>query len=428
MNHMAQTFSFETGAVVGRRYRLDRPLGRGGMGEVYAATHLGTGAEVALKILAGAAANDAEHTRRFLREARAITAIRHPNVVRVDDVFEDELSGRPVMVMELLQGETLAHYEARVPQLPLREVAQIFAAVARGVAAAHDKGVVHRDLKPDNIFLCRSATGERSVRVLDFGVAKLLHPAALGLDSEGLSTQTGMIVGTPQYMAPEQVLGEDTIDARTDVWALAVTMVEALSGKRPFRYATYPQMVAAFVKAEPISVRRMIPELPAAVADLLEHALRVDRRVRCASVLPFIRVLDACLLDVAARARPRTPAALVRTLAGRACLLSALMLVADERSWADPSQREPAPSLPLQATEIVVPEPPAAAAQQPAVDLVVAPAEEPASLEPTRPKPRRASLPRLRAVLSAVPPSAAADGGVAQPKRARGDLIETLPY
>jgi serine/threonine-protein kinase len=188
----------ELGNVVADRYRLERFLGEGGMGAVWAARHVVTGKTVALKVLKG---GSEEHRRRFVQEARVAAAIRHPNVVDVHDVLALP-DGRPVLVMDLLEGEPLSEAIERRGRYSLEELGPIMLQVLAGIGAAHAAGVVHRDLKPENVFLCGD-----TVKVLDFGIAKLTaltsaiqHTAAL--------TQTGSVLGTPMYMAPEQVFGE----------------------------------------------------------------------------------------------------------------------------------------------------------------------------------------------------------------------------
>jgi serine/threonine protein kinase len=188
------------GALIAGRYRLDRLLGQGGMGVVWAATHMVTRRSVAMKFVRGPAHARAELRRRLLQEARAASAVAHPNVVAVLDAFELD-ADTPVMVMELLIGETLAQRVAREETLSLGDVAALLVPALSAVGAAHARGVVHRDLKPDNIFLAKGARGA-VVRVLDFGVAKLTEP--LGTPREpGAATHTGSTLGTPCYMAED---------------------------------------------------------------------------------------------------------------------------------------------------------------------------------------------------------------------------------
>src|SRR5882724_5232926 len=187
---------FAAGMVVAKRYRLDRLLGEGGMGVVWAATHTVTRRSVAMKFLRGETRGMSQDLRqRFLREARAASAVRHPNVVTITDVFEldDET---PVMVMDLLVGETLGQKLARETKLTLEQTAAILLPVVSAVGTAHALGIIHRDLKPDNIFIVEGTPPGGAVRVLDFGIAKVIELEGEG-ESTGLITDTGAILGTP---------------------------------------------------------------------------------------------------------------------------------------------------------------------------------------------------------------------------------------
>src|SRR5262245_13005589 len=191
------------GALIGGRYRLERLLGKGGMGQVWAVTHEVTHRSAALKLLNGPVHLRADRRRRFLREARAASAVNHPNVVRVHDFFELE-DGTPVMLMDLLEGETLGKRLGREGSLLLPEAANVLLPVVSAVGTAHARGIIHRDLKPDNVFLARTESGALDVRVLDFGVAKLVSAGAHGAEDSDALTGTGGLLGTPSYMSPEQ--------------------------------------------------------------------------------------------------------------------------------------------------------------------------------------------------------------------------------
>ncbi len=220
----------DTGTVLAGKYRLDALIGRGGMGSVWRAEHLGLNAPVAVKLLD--AANEAftdELLQRFYREARAAANIRSPHVVQILDHGVDNTLGAPFIVMELMDGESLAQRLARVRRLSSAEAAHIFTHVARALARAHEAGIVHRDLKPDNVFLVRNED-EVVAKVLDFGIAKA---QAHGIDPD-LGTRTGTVMGTAYYMSPEQISGEKSVDFRTDLWAFGVMACECLTGARPF--------------------------------------------------------------------------------------------------------------------------------------------------------------------------------------------------
>jgi len=224
------TATLAPGLVIAGRFRLEKRLGEGGMGVVWSAVHVVTRKPVALKFLTAAGRDSKHAVQRFLREARAACAVRHPSVVEVHDVLELE-GGAPVMVMELLAGETLADRLQRERVMSLPDIARIMVHVCSAIGCAHALGIVHRDLKPENIFLAISPSGQE-VKVLDFGIAKLTASEGDAAHS-GAITGTGAILGTPYYMAPEQLFGEKDIDHRADIWALGIIFYEALTGQRP---------------------------------------------------------------------------------------------------------------------------------------------------------------------------------------------------
>ena len=293
--------SLPDGALVGGRFKIERLIGRGGMGEVYAARHITTGKEVALKLIRSAQGSGKDHVRRFMREARAATAIQHPNVIEVFDVFADA-EGTPVMVMELLKGEPFSRYRQRTGALRLHDAAAILLPAARAVRAAHDKGIVHRDLKPDNVFLASTADGGRTTKILDFGIAKVLDPARISSETQGQQTNTGSILGTPHYMSFEQAMSDKTVDHRTDIWAMGVMIFEALTGRRPLTYDTLGQMYATFLQGAVPSIREFVPDLPPDMADVLDRCLAKERAGRLDSLTPLIDVLEKY-------ADPRVPGA-----------------------------------------------------------------------------------------------------------------------
>ncbi len=280
--------SLSSGKVIAGRFRIARLIGRGGMGEVYSAKNIGTGRDVALKLIRGVA--DAEQTRRFLREAKAATAIQHPNVIEVLDVFEAE-DGTPVMVMELLHGEPLSALRKRRGALPLHDVARLLLPVASALRAAHEKGIVHRDLKPDNIFLSQLQGGGCVPKVLDFGIAKVLDPTSINAETQGGNTSTGSILGTPHYMSFEQAMSEKNVDHRADIWAMGVIVFEALTGRRPFEFENLGEMYTAFLQGEVPSIQAMIPDLPADVAGVVDRCLQKQREARLDDLGLLVEVL-----------------------------------------------------------------------------------------------------------------------------------------
>ena len=255
------------GQILGDRFRLTALLGRGGMGTVWEARHLVTQREVALKLVRGAIGERAR--RRLVREARVSSAIAHPAVVPVVDAFE-LADGSPVLVMERLRGRSLrARLEADGP-LELDEAARVLGTIAEALQAAHAAGVVHRDLKPDNVFLCDGAGAP--VRVLDFGIAKVMGGDSLDV------TRTGELLGTPAYMAPEQLFGEPEVDAAADVWALGVTAYECLVGRRPFQASGAGALLKAISAGAALPLAE--PALPAVAKPVLGRMLAVERTAR----------------------------------------------------------------------------------------------------------------------------------------------------
>jgi serine/threonine-protein kinase len=217
------------------RYRLDRLIGKGGMGAVYEARDLRLERTVAVKILPGRAFGEPSALRRFRREARAAAQLSHPHIVSVYDYGALEAEGAYI-VMERVEGATLRATLERVRRLSPAEAAEWFDTMLEGAAAAHAQGIVHRDLKPDNVIGQRDAAGQLNVKILDFGIAKV-SDRERGTDS---MTADGIVVGTVGYMSPEQILGQ-AVDARTDVFAIGVMLAEALGGARLFPGRPFPE-------------------------------------------------------------------------------------------------------------------------------------------------------------------------------------------
>jgi eukaryotic-like serine/threonine-protein kinase len=222
-------------SVLAGRYRLERQLGKGGMGSVWLAEHLSLRSWVAVKLMDPAIAATPEGAERFRREAMAAASLRSAHVVQVLDYGVHETT--PYLVMELLSGESLAGCLEREKRLAPERTALIMTQVARALGRAHAAGIVHRDLKPDNVFLVREDDQEL-VKILDFGIAKT-PTSTFG----GMETRTGVTMGTPYYMSPEQVEGKKAVDFRTDLWAMAVITCECLTGVRPFDGSTYGELL-----------------------------------------------------------------------------------------------------------------------------------------------------------------------------------------
>ncbi|MBI2390377.1 MAG: protein kinase [Deltaproteobacteria bacterium] len=217
----------EPGDFVTPTLRLSRRLGAGGMGTVWVARHVGLNCDVVVKFITGDLANNADAVARFQREAAAASEVRSPHVVQMLDHGISQ-RGLPYIAMELLEGEDLAARLSRVGPMAPAEVAGVVVQVARALGRAHDKGIVHRDIKPENIFLCETGEDEAFVKVLDFGIAKVVRADAAG------ATSTGAVIGSPYWMSPEQLMGSKALDARTDLWSLGAVAYIALTGRRPF--------------------------------------------------------------------------------------------------------------------------------------------------------------------------------------------------
>ena len=243
------------------------------MGVVWAAVEVASGEARALKFLKDD--EDPKAHARLLREARAASEIRHPNVARVLEVGELE-DGQPFLVMDLLDGETLAARLAREGALPLAEIARLFGQVIDAVEAAHARRIVHRDLKPDNVFLVAGA-GACDVRVLDFGIAK---DVARDADGSTSLTATGAMIGTPHYMAPEQIFGDSDVDARADVWALGVMLYECAAGKRPTTGSGVGQVLKIIATDAIAPLDAVAPGAPRELTAILSRMLARDRDAR----------------------------------------------------------------------------------------------------------------------------------------------------
>jgi serine/threonine-protein kinase len=269
----------KAGALIATQYVLDRELGSGGMGVVWSAERVSDREKVALKFLRGDRPPSERVCQRFLQEARATRRIGHPGVVQIHDVVEDE-GGLPVLVMDLLVGETLASRLEREGPMKAHDAIALLLPAAEALAAAHDHRVVHRDLKPENLFLCAREGEAPEVRVLDFGIAKVMRDDADGLRS-GVMTSTGVVLGTPFYMAPEQLFSEGQIDERSDVWAFGVILYECIAGRRPFAGPSVGQVLRLIALDEYTPLEQAAANgPPAPVCHLVERLLARDRALR----------------------------------------------------------------------------------------------------------------------------------------------------
>ncbi len=402
------------GDVLGGRYELTEMLGAGGMGAVFAARHRGTGREVAIKVLlpkGGSGKHKQERITRFVREASAAGRIRHPNVVDIYDV--DGNSETPYIVMERLHGESLWQRIKR-GALPAEEAVPVLIAAMRGVAEVHRQGVIHRDLKPDNIYLARATDGGAPVpKVLDFGVSRIVvhegsepRPTTL--------TRAGYILGTPSYMPLEQLRGEPSIDVRADVYALGVILYEALCGERPFQARNDHELVIRMVTETPTPLAVKVPHIDVSLSRIVNKALSREAMARFQDVESFASALERWLagerevepavvavasapdilppVDVVAsaprqRSAPSWPLAIALVVAAAS---AALWLMRSDAGEARPASIELKPPAVVERPE---PEPPDSKADVlPALESPAAPAVEPPPVQP----PARITKPRRR--------------------------------
>ena len=278
-----------TGRQIGN-YRLEAEIGHGGMGSVYRARHLLLARVAAVKILHPHLSGDASMVQRFLNEARAVNDIRHPRIVEVLDAGQ-LASGTPYIVMEHLAGESLAARLRETGRLPPAVAVRTARQIAGALGAAHARGIVHRDLKPENVFLCDGGgDGAPSVKVLDFGIAKLRADLA-GAGAE--TRPTGGLLGTPQYMAPEQWRTGVVADPRLDVYALGLIVFEMLSGTPPFLGDSWVDLLHLHVSAAPPRMRERGVEVPAALEAVVRRALAKEPSERWASMAAFDEELSA---------------------------------------------------------------------------------------------------------------------------------------
>jgi tRNA A-37 threonylcarbamoyl transferase component Bud32 len=250
------------GTVLAGRYVIEEIVGEGGMATVYRARHKLTEKQVAVKIMNPMLASDAIVRERFRREARSAQKLAHPNIIEIFDQGDTE-DGTAYIVMELLQGESLAPVIGRGP-LEVDRAIHIMIQIARGIARAHDLEVIHRDIKPENIFLCRREDGSDLVKILDFGIAKSRQDSRL--------TNQGELFGTPQYMAPERILGKDS-GAPSDIYALGVVFFEMLTGELPFNAPDVATFFVKHMEAPPPLVRSLSARVPETLDDLVQRML-----------------------------------------------------------------------------------------------------------------------------------------------------------
>lgn len=271
------------GTIVDRRYRLKREIARGAAGAVYEAVHLYTRRSVAVKLLNAAHINVEETRIRLLREAAAMASVRHPGVAQVLDAGELDVLG-PYVVMELLEGRTLQGILAVRQRIGVHETVQIGRQIGEALAAAHAHGVIHRDIKPSNLFVARDETGREVCKIIDFGIAR-------DQGDHRKLTMHGAVLGTPEYMAPEQMLGQSEIDGRVDVYAVGATLYECLSGAVPFE-GNYAEVLLKSATQPLAPIRAKNPTVPAELVSVVEKALAREVGDRYASMVAFLEALS----------------------------------------------------------------------------------------------------------------------------------------
>ncbi len=282
----------DLGRIIDQKYRVVGRLGAGGMSTVFEAEPItpsaaGGGAHVALKVLHPSLHDDPEAIARLRQEAELVRSIGHPNICPVLDMGRTSES-EPYLVMERLYGESLAERIKRGP-LGFYDLAPIMLQILAALGAAHHAGVLHRDLKPENIFIEEHEPGDTPrAKLLDFGVAKTM---GYDIDQPRL-TDTGMVMGTPYYMAPEQARGESRLDQRADLWAVGVILYEALSGRRPFVANNYNALLVKILTSHPRSLAGLVPGLPVAVTYVVEKAMAKLREDRFQSAAELMAAID----------------------------------------------------------------------------------------------------------------------------------------
>jgi len=265
------------------QYTILGVLGRGGMGVVYRARDDKRRRDVALKFLSAALVADAQAKARFVREARVLSALDHPNVGSIYELSEHE--GHPFLALALYEGETLKDAIARGP-LPMADAVRVVQRIAAGLAAAHDAGIVHRDVKPANVIL----TSSTQIKLLDFGIAKLLDPPT----GSSVLTQGGVVLGTLAYAAPEQIVGEP-VDHRSDLWSLGVIAYEAVTGTPPFHAKRRSVIASRIFADEPTPPKQLRPDIPEALTAIIHGLLRKvpDERIQRAAEV-VARLIELC--------------------------------------------------------------------------------------------------------------------------------------
>jgi serine/threonine-protein kinase len=282
------------GVTLSGRYLVTRKVGQGGMGAVYEATHTLIGKRVAVKVLLEKYARREAIVQRLEQEARLASSCQNEHIIDITDFGTTE-DGRTFVVMEYLEGESLAECLSRETRLPEQRILRIISQAASALAAAHAKGIVHRDIKPENLFLLRRKDQD-FVKVVDFGISKSLR-ASDEAEEQPRLTQTGMVLGTPLYMSPEQARGDDELDARVDIYALGVIMYEAATGRVPFMGNNYLSVISQVLNEEPQPLRDLRPDLSEEFEAIVLRAMDKERAARYATANDLLSDVTALLDD-----------------------------------------------------------------------------------------------------------------------------------
>src|SRR5499426_2889089 len=292
---VSATVGAQTGRLLGKRYKLEQCIGSGGMGEIYRARRTHIGDTVAVKVLRPDVVENEKSRQRFYREARAAAMLHHPNAVVIHDFGEDD-DGTAYIVMELLVGRSLRQLLSQEGSIKSVRAYGIIRQASAALDAGHRNGIVHRDIKPDNIILLDSNDGVDHVKILDFGIAKVLDMAIDTHSLEQRLTNVGAVIGTPHYMAPEQCQGEEA-DARSDIYSLGVVLYELLTGVAPFLAKTPTGVAIKHVTERPRPPREINPSIPEAVERVVLHALEKDPNTRHQTALELAREFENSLAN-----------------------------------------------------------------------------------------------------------------------------------
>lgn len=403
------TLPFKVGDTLAGKYRIDRVLGIGGMGVVVAATHLDLDSKVAIKVMRDELLDEPSAVQRLMLEARAAAKIRSEHVARVLDVSTLP-SGVPYIVMEFLDGCDLAQLLSEQGTLPVAQAADYLLEACEALAEAHAAQIIHRDLKPENLFVARGADGSPTIKVVDFGISKQIGPAA----NERALTNPSTAVGSPQFMAPEQMQSR-AVDARADIWALGAILYQSVTGKHAFDGKTLPEVCAKVLGQEPPSMRSLKPELPGELELLVQRCLKKNPDQRFGDVAGFAaalapfgtsgaqrsmervnRVLRGSSATISKVATAPTVAVSVTPMAGAGTyinqtastnsnrlvigLIVAAVVVIGAVTFALRSPNAPAASA---ASPVVAPVEPTKPTPSPAVQVVSPPATTPSATAPT---------------------------------------------